>query len=300
MRVLALFAGAALTAATLLASADEVPAETSAEPAVPPTRITIEVPVHQAAPAAPVVTAPAASGRSLQQIAACMAANRQTHGAIRGIALDSVDREGNTKTVKVRAVWSPAAGGDGRLNLRVLEPQVLYGSSYLVLQKQPVDQVYLYLAFMNKVTALRPSEMTSPLWGTGVSFVELKQVQGLLLDGSVERRDDALIGERPVWVFDTTTDVDSTGLRHVISYIDQATCLLLKAESFSRSGEPAKVFEADVSTLSPAGPPWQLQRYTVQSLRDRSQTTITLDPVSVPAQIPESMFDPATFHQSPT
>src|SRR5690349_17250514 len=104
MRLLPLVAGLALACAPLLAAADEI-----AEPA----------------------GAAIAPQKSTAEIASCMDQNRQHRGSIRVITLDSVDKEGRPKVVKVRATWSSAGNGAGRLNLRVLEPPVLYGSSYL-------------------------------------------------------------------------------------------------------------------------------------------------------------------------
>jgi hypothetical protein len=236
---------------------------------------------------------------SIADINSCMKQNSVSGSSVRDITLDSVDKEGVAKVVKIRGYFSPAADGSARVNLRVVEPPVLSGSAYLVLQKKPEDQVYLYLAFLKSVTAIKPSEMTNPLWGTGVSYVELKQVQGLLESGNSTRQADAAIGGRPVYNISTATDFDSIGYRRVVSYVDQATCLLLKAEFYVKGNDPLKILDADVSTISASGPPHSVTRMLLRNPRENSHTTMTLGPLAPINGLSDALFDASSFYSAP-
>lgn len=214
---------------------------------------------------------------------------------MRDIGLKSTDREGAVKNIKLRMFMKPKASGANLFNLRVVEPSGLAGTGYLVVEDARADEaVYLYVPLFQSVVEVKGSEMTQPLWGTGISYAELKAIQGLLLSRSASRKPDAKIGERPVFVLETAADMETDGYRRILSQIDQQTCVLLKAEFFAKGDQPAKMLEADPASIRSNGQVSFASKVVVKNLRDGMSTEVTLGDPTI-KDLPDLLFDPANF-----
>ncbi len=231
---------------------------------------------------------------TVEDIRECMSDNFVDRGSLRDIGLKTTDREGKTSELKMRLFWKPSKEGAARLNLRVLEPEDLKGSSYLMVESAAGEELYYYLPASNKVQKLSGGDANRPLWGTDFSYGEIKQVQGLLQTGDTVRKADAAIGERPVFVLETATSGDS-GYQKVVSYIDRASCVLLKSEFVAKNGKPRKILEADVSTLMSVDTYWFVLGYTMKDLKQNTQTQLTLSDIYLLERKGEKLFNPETF-----
>lgn len=230
------------------------------------------------------------------QISACMNNNLVNRGALRDITVVPTDREGNTRTLKMRFFWKPK-GGAPRINLQLLEPLALKGSGYLMLINSGSEEVYFYFPGADRPLQVTGKNMAEPLWGTDVSYAEIKQVLGLLGSGAMQRVADSQVAGRPVFVLETTGKADEFGYDKVVSYVDQQGCVLLKSEFFSKPGKARKVLEADVSSLLTADKYWLVLKYTMRDLREETQTVVNMSDFSLEENIPERMFDPKRFFE---
>jgi outer membrane lipoprotein-sorting protein len=239
------------------------------------------------------VSDPAA--QTVADIRACLGRNLVSKGALRDLNLDVFDKEGKIRSLRMRLFWKPSKSGGTRVNLRLLEPPAMMGSSYLLLQEGMGEQVYFYLPGADHALKITGQNMSEPLWGTDFSYGEIKEVLGLLVTGDTSRLPDAKVGDRPAYVLDTATKLEDTGYRKVVSYVDQQACVLLKSEFFPKSDKPRKVLEADVSTLLQADKYWTVLGYTMSDLAKGTHTTLTLTDLSFDERMSEKLFVPATF-----
>jgi hypothetical protein len=250
---------------------------------------------HAAESAAP--SRPNPAGMSVADIKTCMRANVVDRGSLRDFEITSTDREGKTNALKVKVFWQPKNSGDARMTLQVVRPETYAGTSYLLISKPPAQEVvYVYLPALGRVQPITGSEMSQPLWGTDFTFAEVKQVQGLLQEGETKREADASVLDRTAFVLDTITNAEQTGYTHVKSYVDQATCTLLKAELFSEGSSPRKVLEADISRLVEVEPWWLMLGYTMRDLSAGTHTDLKLSDVYLLEQLPQSLFTPEGFY----
>lgn len=244
-------------------------------------------------------TAPAAdhAGKSVNDIRACMAKNLAHRGALRDLSVTSTDREGKARALKLKLFWKPTKAGEARLNLRVLEPADLMGSSYLMLEGKEGEQVYVYLPATKQVQKITGQMMSQPLWGTDFSYGEIKQVHGVLESGPVTRKDDGKVGDRAVYVLEAKTQPEKTGYQKIVSYIDQTSCVLLKSEFFGKTGKMAKVMDGDTSTLFEIDQYWVLLNYTMKDLRKNTKTLLAMSELTLLEGSREAMFDPKAFYK---
>ena len=238
---------------------------------------------------------------SVADVRACMARNLVARGALRDLALDVYDKEGTLRTLRMRLFWKPSKTRGTRVNLRMVDPPVMAGSSYLLLQEGPNEEVYFFLPGADRALRITGQNMSEPLWGTDFSYGEIKQVLGLLVVGDTQRLTDATVAGRQAYVLETQTKVDETGYRKVVSFVDQAACVLLKSEFFAKGDTPRKVLEADLSTLIQADKYWALLGYTMFDKQRNTRTRLTLTDLSFDERLSEKLFDPQSFftHKPP-
>lgn len=234
---------------------------------------------------------------TVDDIRACMRDNLVDRGSLRELNVKATDREGQTHDIKMKLFWKPGKDGLARMNLRVLEPKDLHGSSYLLLEHPKGEDVFFFLPANHTVLKVTGNEMTRPLWGTDFSYTEIKQVQGLLLDGMTKRIGDANVGDHPAFVLETATRQETTGYKKVVSYVDQASCTLVKSEFFAKGSKPKKVLEADLSTLMKVDTYWLVLGYKMTNTAEGSHTDLTLGDLFLMEKNTEKMFDPDQFYQ---
>jgi hypothetical protein len=233
---------------------------------------------------------------TVKQIRACMGKNLVAKGALRDLGLDVFDREGKIRSLRMRLFWKPSKTGGTRVNLRLMEPPAMLGSSYLLLQEGFSEEVYFYLPGADHALRITGQNMSEPLWGTDFSYGEIKQVLGLLHAGATQRLADAQVSGRAAYVLETATKVEETGYRKVVSYVDQQACVLLKSEFF-KAEQPRKVLEADVSTLLQADKYWTILGYTMSDKQRNTRTQLTLTDLSFDERLSDKLFDPQLFFQ---
>lgn len=234
---------------------------------------------------------------TIDQISACMRANIVERGSLRDFGITAVDREGKSTALKVKAFWKPTKNkADERMTLQVIEPETFAGTSYLIVGDAEEQKISMYLPALKRVQTVSGGEATMTLWGTDFTIADVKQVQGVLIDGNTQRQADAQVSGRAAYVLDTTTSEDETGYTHVKSYVDQESCTLLKSELFTSDGDPAKTLEADLSTLLEVEPYWVMLGYTMTDLRNGTHTDLKLGDVFLLENLPESLFTTEGFH----
>ncbi len=247
----------------------------------------------------PLAQAKDVTSRSIDDIRTCMRVNVYDRGSLRDFQIKAVDPEGKSNTVKVKVFWKPAKSSkDVRITLQVIKPETLTGTAYLLTRSNDEEQLYLYLSAIRRVKSVIGSEMTQKLWGSDFTFTDIKQVQGLILEGNVQRLADQQIFGRPVYVLETKTDKEQTGYRMVRSYVDHESCVLFKSELFSDGETPHKTMEADVSTLLEVDPWWLILSYRMTDHRTGTHTDLALSEFYIHERLPESLFTPDGFYKN--
>lgn len=235
---------------------------------------------------------------TLADITACMRANVVDRGSLRDVELRTIDQEQTTRTLRLKLFWKPEKDGSSmRSTLRVVEPTLHAGAAYLILSKPTGDEVYLYMPALDKVQRVSGDQDRS-LFGTDFTQGDFKHVQQLLEKGEVTRLADSKVSERPVFMLETKTDLETTGYTRILSYVDQETCTLLKSEFFTPGGDPRKVLDADLSTLMAADRWWLILGYAMRDLKTNTRTELRLSDVYLLERLPEALFDPQTFYRA--
>lgn len=233
---------------------------------------------------------------TVKQINECASNNLVGKGALRDLTVMPYDREGKSRTLKMRFFWKPTARGEPRVNLRLTEPLPVAGSAYLMTIKNLQEDVYFYFPGADRALKITGKNMSEPMWGTDVSYGEIKQVLGVVATTDATRVADAKVGERDAFVLEVTSDPND-GYSKVVSYIEHKSCVLLKAEFFDQNDQPRKRLLADQSKILEAENYWLSLGYTMEDLSRGTKTVLDLSDFSIDERLPERLFDPQRFFE---
>ena len=260
-------------------------------------RITLGVAVATVSVCALAAAPPADKSKwSVSQINDCAGKNLVNKGALRDLTVVPTDREGKTRTMKMRFFWKPTPRGEPRVSLRLVEPATIAGSAYLLTVNGNQEDVHFYFPGADRALKITGKNMSEPMWGTDVSYGEIKQVLGLVATSKAERKSDINLAGRRAFVLETNSKEDA-GYNKVLSYIDQDACVLLKTEFFEKGNTPRKTLTADFSTILSADTYWLVLGYTMSDLLEGTKTVLTLSDFSILERLPERLFDPKRFFE---
>lgn len=238
-----------------------------------------------------------AQASTLDDIKACMDRNLVDRGALRDLSVAVTDREGKSHALRLKLYWKPSPDGGPRVNLRLLEPLAMKGSSYLLLQQGVQEKVWFHLPAADRALHVTGKNMAEPLWGTDFSYGEIKQVLGLLYAGDTALKGEGNVGGRSTHVLETLSDVETTGYGRIVSQVDRETCVLLKSEFFVKGDSPLKTLEADTASMLTLEDYSVVLDYTMNNLEQNSSTKVSLSDFTLLEHLPERMFDPQRFFE---
>jgi hypothetical protein len=244
----------------------------------------------QAAPPA------AAVDPATDKVLQCMRANIPPTVRIQQFELTSVDRTGGSRTLKGR-LYATREGQLARVMLQIEAPSDLAGAAYLVREnKEGTDEIYLYLPATRKVRRITGPSQDGKLWGTDLSFNDVKQLQNAYSGAAPRLQAPGTLDGRPMHVLDMTPRPgDTVRYNKVRAWVDQKTCVAVKVE-FSDQGGVRKTIAAKASDLKQSGKYWYLSEADMADVRDNTHTHLKMVDLTSPEKLAERLFNPQTFY----
>lgn len=240
------------------------------------------------------VTAP----ESAEEIRACARKNFPQETSVQRIVMISHDRTGGHRTLQAKMYWRLDNEGYSNVMIRVDSPRDLSGSSYLVLEKAERDDMFMYLPAVQRVRRIVGNMKSKPLWGTDLSYEDVKQLQGVALTGTLTRLDDSQLAERDVYVIQTVyDDAEESAYGRVVTHIDKALCMPLQVDFFDLEGTPVKQLDVNPETLAEVDGRWQMRDLVMKDLHSKTQTDIKVEEVKSDESISGRVFSAHTFYQ---
>lgn len=240
----------------------------------------------------PVVDAKAAP------IVSCMRANVPKTVQIKDVELTARDRSGGERLLRGR-LHATNEKDRIRAMLKIGAPPDLAGAAYLVREgmKEAADEIYVFVPALNKVRRVTGGNIDGPLWGTDLSYSDLKQIQNAFFnDGGVKHEGRGEIEKAPVDILYFTPRPDEvsrySGIR---TWVEQKSCIALKAEFFEGT-VLRKRLTGSPKDLMHSGPHWYLGTTTVADLKEGTQTRIKVTGVSAGKDLADRYFNPGTFY----
>lgn len=241
-------------------------------------------------------TLAAAGDPVLDQTLECMRANIPPTVRIQTIEVTAWDRGGGERSLKGK-LFGTREKDRVRVMMRIESPNDLAGASYLVREGQKSDEMYLYLPAVKKTRRITGASLDGQLWGTDLSYNDVKQIQNAFSGANVVREPAAgPHASRPVHVLSfTPRKEDGSRYKAIRTHVDQETCVALLVEFMEPSGV-RKTLTVDPKDLRKSGAHWYASDAEIKDLRNGTHTRIKVTGVVSGDKLAGRYFHPQTFY----
>lgn len=251
-------------------------------------------PMADAEPA-PSAAAPA-STTTADKLLACMKSNIPPTVRIQTIEVTSFDRAGSERTLK-GTIYATREAGKASVMLHVDAPSDLARSAYLVRENTSGDEIYLYLPSVNRTRRVTGAAVDGNLWGSDISYNDLKQLQSAFDGAGLKLEAPAQIDGQPVEVLTMTPKAGSSTRYNLIrAYLDPKSCLAVKAE-FLQGADVRKVMTASSRDFKQSGTRWYPSEIQVQTPAEGTHTRVRVTGLSIGDKLSSRYFNPTAFYQ---
>lgn len=236
----------------------------------------------------------ARAGAAEDKLLACMRANIPPTLRIQEFELTSVDRKGEQRLLKGR-LFAKRENELLRAMLKLSAPADVGGAAYLVREGEKADEMYVFLPALNKVRRIMGGAGDGPLFGTDLSYADIKQVQNAFSGSTPKIDGKEKIDNRPVTVVGVVPTAES-GSRYsrIRAWIDDASCVALKVD-FMEGASPRKRLTAPVSSIARAGAYWYVNESTMTDLKLGTKTQLRITGVKSGEDLANRYFDSRNF-----
>jgi hypothetical protein len=240
-------------------------------------------------------SAPSVVGSQAEPIVQCMRANIPPSVQVREVELAARDRAGGERILRGR-LYITNENARFRAMLKIGSPPDLAGAAYLVREGQSSDEIYVFVPALNKVRRVTGGNMDGPLWGTDLSYSDLKQVQNAFGDSTAKLEGRGELDKQPVHVM-TFAPLPGQGSRYALirAWVDPKTCIALKSE-FMEGNSVRKRLTGQPKDLKQTGSHWYLSEILVADLKEGTQTRLKVTGVDAAKDIADRYFSPGAFH----
>jgi len=176
-------------------------------------------------------------------------------------------------------------------------------AAYLFSEGDTVGEAWLWTPDHGDARRIKARGEEGRLFGSDVTLEDFARFARINFPGQLRRLDDATVAGRSVYVVETrpAPDVGSEYGR-ILSSLDKEWCVILRRESFEATFEggsrPRKVLSVDPKDVKHEKGFARATSALLQDLRDGTQTTVTLEDLSLDAKLPGSFFTPGKLAEA--
>lgn len=234
------------------------------------------------------------AGEAEDKLMACMRANIPPTLRIQEFQLTSVDRKGDKRLLTGR-LFAKRDGELLRAMLKLSAPADVNGAAYLIREGAKKDEMYVFLPALNKTRRIMGGAGDGPLFGTDLSYADIKQVQNAF-NGSMPKIEarETLDGRKVAVMGVVPTAESGSRYSRIKAWIDDVSCVAMKVE-FMEGAAPRKRLLAPAAALVKAGDYWYVNDSTMTDLKLGTKTQLKITGVKSGEDIANRYFDARNF-----
>jgi hypothetical protein len=233
---------------------------------------------------------------ALDQTVDCMRANIPSTVRIQTIEVQAWDRTGGERRLKGK-LYGTRENDRVRVMMRIEAPNDLAGASYLVREGSSAsDEMYLYLPAVQKVRRLTGASLDGQLWGTDLSYNDVKQIQNAFSGSDVKLEGTGQIESRDVRILSFTPGkAEGSRYRNIRTQVDTKSCVALLVEFFDPAGV-RKTMTVKPADLKQSGAHWYASEAEIRDIKNGTHTRIKVTGVTAGDKLAGRYFSPQTFY----
>lgn len=233
----------------------------------------------------------AATGKILD----CMRANIPNVLRVQEFEINAVDRTGGERLLRGR-VYAMRENELMRAMVKIKAPPDLNNAAYLVREGKERDDMFIFLPALNRVRRILGGSADSPLFGTDLSYSDIKQVQNSFSGGDVKLEKPDVIEGHAVNVLAMTPRANSeTHYTLIRGWIDQKACVPLKIE-FYEGTNVRKRLTAPAASIKQYNTNWYVSEARMEDLQGKTHTTLKITGFTKPDKLSERYFNATSFY----
>ncbi len=238
---------------------------------------------------------PAFAGPAEDKLMTCMRANIPATLRIQEFELTSVDRKGAKRLLSGK-LFAKREKELLRAMLRLTAPVDVKGASYLMREGVKTDEMYVFLPALNKVRRITGGAGDGPLFGTDISYNDIKQVQNAFNGAAPKIEGREKLAGRPVTVMTVVPTPESQSrYTRVKAWIDDASCVALKVD-FMEGTAVRKQLTAAPASIAKSGEYWYVGESTMSDIKLGTKTQLKITGVKSGEDVANRYFDARNFY----
>jgi hypothetical protein len=232
-----------------------------------------------------------------QVIKSCLQHNLPETTSAQSIELRARDRSGYEQVLEADVYWKRYGDDQARVMMYFREPVDIRGARFLIVQKQPQNDMYIYMPSLFTVRRVTSRNISSSIMGTDFSYEDFERMQGILSDTRAEQFPDDTLAGRPVYVL-MSYPPENSGYVKVATYIDKESCIPLMTQFYASGNVLRKQM-----TIDPAGIHHQAGIYyptdlVIKDLKEKTETRLIVHNVNIGLPLGDDLFDPKKLKQA--
>lgn len=230
-------------------------------------------------------------------IEACMKGNLPKTTSVQSIELRARDRSHYESVLQADVYLKRTDEDNSRVMMYFREPVDIRGARFLIVQKQPQNDMYIYMPGLFKVRRITSKKISSSIMGTDFSYEDFERLHGVLTDIRAEQMPDSTLDGRPVHVLESYPDNES-GYTRITSYIDTESCIAIRTDLFEGKDVLRKQMTVAPDKLQQQGEIWFPSELLMKDFRDKTETRLTVTNLKLGADLPADLFDETRLKQA--
>lgn len=204
-----------------------------------------------------------------------------------------VDRVGGERESRARIAGKKLEDGLRRVVVRFDYPLEIRDTAMLMIEAAngPSD-FYVWSPDERRVRRVL-GKNPSGLFGTDFSYDDFENWRGFQKRGAAERLPDAVEAGRPVYVIQgKPAPEDGSSYERVVSFIDRASCVILRVDSYEPGGKLRKTLRADPARIEQVGALSLALAFELEDVIGGTRTRVKLEQVRLDTDLPDRKFRP--------
>ena len=198
------------------------------------------------------------------------------------------------ETTRRLAVFSRRDHSLDKIVVRFTYPGDIRDTAFLALENpQREDDRFLYLPAIGRTRRISAQQKQDSFVGSDLTYEDISgrrlddYTYSLLGRGEVEGK--------PTYILESLSKDDRSKYPRTVSWVDQETFMIHKAEIYDRAGEKAKEYEA--GQIEQIDGIWTAQRQRMRNLKQGTRTLLLVTRAQYNRGIPPRFFDRQTLER---
>jgi len=231
--------------------------------------------------------------QTANDINACVQQNFPDDSMTQTVKMLMKDRMGVERLLEAEMFWEKdQATRFSKVLLKFDNPPELRGAAVLVIEKKPVNDMFMFLPELGKTRRITSQMVSGNMMGTDFTYEDFGRLQGMISNLETERLPDEQFADRTVFVTQSRPVPDTgSDYERIRSLIDQETCVPLRVEFYEKGSEqPVKVLAIEPSKVSKEKTGWIPRELQMEDVAGGTSTRIVIEKLEVSVPIDRKMF----------